>query len=186
MKLPKKEKIIIAVAIVFVIVAVIFVFGRNMSVKSDKIRRTDSTVMPEATGTSNEIRRTTIVSQDFVNTSDTISKVGIVFVRASYMQDVHLTLELVAGLFHVACEIYADAFIAHLGKPSGRGNSVSAVIAVSREHKYLCGLIRYPLSYRVSDSSRGVLHEDDSRKTGTRGVLVHVFHSFCRKCVHSR
>ena len=97
MKSPKKEKIIIAVAIVFIVVAVLFVFGRNMSVKSDKIRRTDSTVMPEATGTSNEIRRTTIVSQDFVNTSDTISKVGIVFVRASYMQDVHLTLELLEG-----------------------------------------------------------------------------------------
>ncbi len=97
MKLPKKEKIIIAAAIVFIICAVIFVFSRNMSVKFDKIRRTDSTVMPEATGTSNEIRRTTIVSQDFVNTSDTISKVGIVFVRASYMQDVHLTLELLEG-----------------------------------------------------------------------------------------
>ena len=97
MKNKKIEKIVISVTALLIIAALLFMFGGNLFKKAGAIRKTDSTVMHEATGTSNEIRKTTVVSQDFINTTDTISKVGIVFIRSSYIENVHLAMELLDG-----------------------------------------------------------------------------------------
>ena len=96
MENKKLQKIIIIVAAVFVLVSLFFMFGKTLF-SSKTARNSDSTVMPEATGTTNEIRATTVVQQDFVCSTDTISKVGIVFVRDKYIEGVHLALELYDG-----------------------------------------------------------------------------------------
>ena len=99
MKNKKLEKIIIGVTAVFIIFAVLFMFGGTIfsGKNSSNARKNDSTVMPEATEITSEIKASTVVEQDFVNTTDTISKVGIVFSRYSYLEGVHLTMELLDG-----------------------------------------------------------------------------------------
>lgn len=100
MKNKKLEKILIILGIAFITGAFLFVFGRNLlnSVgNSSKIRNDDTTKMPEADGISNEIRKTTVVSQDFINSTDTISKVGIVFNVAAYSEKVYLQIDLLDG-----------------------------------------------------------------------------------------
>ena len=93
MENKKVQKIVIIVAAVFVLVSILFMFGRTLF-SSKAARYSDSTVMPEATGTTNEIRSSTVVQQDFICSVETISKVGIVFVRDKYIQGVDLAMEL--------------------------------------------------------------------------------------------
>ena len=97
MKKEKLTKIVIAVTAVFVVGTLLFMFGGNIFSKGESVRGGDMTVMPEATGTTNEIKRSVVVEQDFINSTDTISKVGIVFTRLSYRQDIDLTIELLDG-----------------------------------------------------------------------------------------
>ena len=99
MKNKKLEKIIIAATAVFIIVSLLAMFGGSLfnGEKKGKSRKGDSTVMPEATEITSEIKGSTIVEQSFVNTTDTISKVGIVFSRYSYLEGVHITMELRDG-----------------------------------------------------------------------------------------
>lgn len=97
MKNKKLTSIVIAVTAIFVVAAVLFMFGGNIFSGGSSIRKTDSTLMPEATGTTNEIKRTVVVEQSYINTTDTISKIGIVFTKAYYLEDVDLTIELLQG-----------------------------------------------------------------------------------------
>lgn len=97
MKNKKIEKIIIALTAAFVIMSVFLVFGGNVFGGSEDIRKTDSSVMPEATGTTNEIKKKTVVEQDFICTSDTISNLGVVFSRLAYIDGINLTIELLDG-----------------------------------------------------------------------------------------
>ena len=97
MKNKKLEKIVIAVTAVFIVISVLLVFGKNIFKGSDAIRKTDSTLMPEATETTNEIRKKVTVEQDFICTTDSISKLGIVFSRLAYADDVDLVIELLNG-----------------------------------------------------------------------------------------
>ena len=96
MKNKKLEKLVIAVTAIFIIAAVLFVFGEKIF-NGKTIPKTDSTVMAEATGTTNEIKKKTVVEQDFINTTDTISKLGIVFSRLSYKEGITMCLELLDG-----------------------------------------------------------------------------------------
>ncbi len=96
MKNRKLQKIVLVSAVVFILISLFFMFGSNLfSGRTARIK--DSTVMPEATGTTTEIRASTVVQQDFICTTDTISKVGIVFVRDKYIEAVHLVMELYEG-----------------------------------------------------------------------------------------
>lgn len=97
MKNKKIEKIIIAVTAVFVLTAILVMFGGNIFSRKEGIRKSDSTVMPEASGTTNEIKKSVVVEQDFINTSDTIEKVGIVFSKLAYIEGSDLTIELLEG-----------------------------------------------------------------------------------------
>ena len=96
MKNKKLEKIIIAVTALFIIVTILAMFGGNFFSSGAK-RKSDSTVMPEANDITSEIKGSTVVEQSFVNTTDTISKVGIVFSRYTYLEDIHITMELLEG-----------------------------------------------------------------------------------------
>ena len=98
MKNKKLEKIIIVVTAVFIICAIMFMFGGSIfSGNGGEARNTDSTVMPEATGTTNEIKKNVVIEQTFVNTTNTISKVGIVFTRLVYKEGIDLAIELADG-----------------------------------------------------------------------------------------
>ena len=97
MKDKKKQTVIIAVAALFIVLSMAFMFGKNLFSGGGIIKNTDSTEMPEATGTTPEIKGSTVFAQDFVNTTDTISKVGIVFTRLRYLQGVDIVIELREG-----------------------------------------------------------------------------------------
>ena len=93
----KIERLIIIVTAVFVVLSLLFMFGGSIFRSSGKSRRSDSTVMPEATSTTSEIKRGAVIEQDFINTSDTISKVGIVFARNAYREGINIVIELLEG-----------------------------------------------------------------------------------------
>lgn len=92
------RKIVIAVTALFVVASLLFMFGGNLfKGGGNGIRKTDSTVMPEATDITSEIKADTVVEQDYVNTTNTISKVGVVFSRYIYLEGAHITMELLDG-----------------------------------------------------------------------------------------
>ena len=98
MKNKRTQTLIITVTSVFVIVTLLLVFGgRIFSNDKNGIRRTDSTVMAEATGTTNEIKKGIVVEQDFINSTETISKVGIVFTHLANRGGITMALELLDG-----------------------------------------------------------------------------------------
>ncbi|MCR4633425.1 MAG: hypothetical protein K5648_04805 [Erysipelotrichaceae bacterium] len=97
MKNKNMEKIIIAVTAVFVIVTLLIVFGGKMFPDHSGIKKGDSTVMTEATNTTNEIKKGIVVEQDFINSTDSISKVGIVFTRFAYREGIRVAMELLEG-----------------------------------------------------------------------------------------
>ena len=97
MKNKKMEKIVIAVTAVFIVASILLVFGNNIFSGSSDVRKTDSTVMPEATETTNEIKKNITVEQDFICSTDTISNLGIVFSRLTYTDDVDMVIELLDG-----------------------------------------------------------------------------------------
>ncbi len=98
MKNKKLERAIIAVTAAFVVVVLLIFFGGDLFAgKNDGIRRSDSTQMPEATGTTNEIKKGITVEQDFINTTDSISKIGIVFTRVAFREGITMNMELLEG-----------------------------------------------------------------------------------------
>ena len=97
MKNKKLEKAVIIATAVFVVMALLFMFGRNLLSNKSDVRTNDSTVMPEATNTTNEIKSGIVVEQDFVCTSDSVSKLGIVFTRLAYKEGINVVLELLDG-----------------------------------------------------------------------------------------
>jgi len=104
MKISKKQRMIILASIVFVLLSLWFVFGRNLDFT--RKRTDDSTVMPEATGTTERISENIVVEQSFTNTSETIERVGIVFYRIQYLEGVNVVLELWQGNRVVASNVY--------------------------------------------------------------------------------
>ena len=97
MKNKKLEKIIIIVTSVFIIITLFLMFGGNLFENRSNARKENSTLMPEATDITAEIKAKTVVEQEFVNTTDTISSLGIVFSRYVYLEGVHITIELRDG-----------------------------------------------------------------------------------------
>ena len=91
-----KTKLFIIIAALFVVASFIFMFGRTAFTGSS-IRKTDSTVMPEATGTTEAINDGYVVKQTYVNTTETISNIGIVFYRVTLLENVDLVIELLDG-----------------------------------------------------------------------------------------
>ncbi len=94
MKNKKLMGVLIFLIAVFVITAIAFMFKDVLFKNSSGIRNDDSTVMPEATGTCNEIKSGIIVEQDFICSTDSIGKVGIVFSRLSAIGGIPMKLEL--------------------------------------------------------------------------------------------
>lgn len=97
MKNKKLQTAIIAVTAVFIVISLLLMFGKNLFKQRESIYNADSTVMAEATGTTNEIKKSVVVEQDFVNTTDSISKLGIVFTRLAYKEGITVTMELLEG-----------------------------------------------------------------------------------------
>ena len=97
MKRVQIEKLIMFAATLFIVVSVLLVFGGNIFSGKQGMRRSDSTIMPEATGMTTEIKRTSIVQEDFRCTCNTISGIGIVFTRERTVSGAKLTIELSEG-----------------------------------------------------------------------------------------
>ena len=103
--LKKKDLIIISITAVFVIGVFVLMFGGSTFDFSKK-RKSDSTVMPVATTTTERIDENITVEQSFVNTTDTISEVGVVFYRIQYLEGVNMVLELYDGSKLLASSVY--------------------------------------------------------------------------------
>ena len=97
MEKNKKTWIIIVIAALFIVAGTLFMFDGNIINFGSKIRKTDSTVMPEATGTTEAINDGHAVEQTYANTTETISNVGIVFYRVSLLDNADLVIELLDG-----------------------------------------------------------------------------------------
>ena len=103
-KETKKTTLVLIAAIVFVVLAVGFMFFRGINFTKNKT--TDSTVMPEATGTTERIENGIIVEQTFTNSTDSISEIGVVFYRIKYLEGVNMILELYEGNNLLATSTY--------------------------------------------------------------------------------
>ena len=104
MKNKSRTTLILIFAIVFVITATIFMFGKNISSFSlpsfsfsSGIRKNDSTEMPVATGGSERIDKKTTIEQSFVCTVDSISQIGIVFYKIEQIENANIVIELLDG-----------------------------------------------------------------------------------------
>ena len=99
MKRFNREKIAIILILLFVIAAVLFMFGGNFFSHSEtkKEPERDYTVMPDANSVTDEITNGVKVEQNFVSSVDSISEIAIVFSRLYYVEDVELVIELLDG-----------------------------------------------------------------------------------------
>ena len=104
MKITDKNKMIIGITCIFILVSIWFMFGRGFDFS--KKRNSDSTVMPEATTTTEAIDNGIVVEQSFINTTDTISEIGVVFYRIQYLEGVNMVMELYDGNKLLASSIY--------------------------------------------------------------------------------
>ncbi len=109
MKRFSREKLAIILISVFVIAAVLFMFGGNIfsgSGNNERQPERDYTVMPVATGMTDEITKGVKVEQSFVSSLDSITEIGIVFGRLYYVEDVDLMIELLSGNEVLASNTY--------------------------------------------------------------------------------
>ena len=106
MKNKKLEKLIIAFTAVFVLLSLWYMFGDDLFVSKSDARKGDSTSMPEATGTTDEIKDGAVVEQNFICSVNSISEVGIVFGRDYTISGVRLTIELLQKGKTVAINSY--------------------------------------------------------------------------------
>ena len=100
----KKSALILIAAAVFVVLAIGLMFFRGIDFSKKKT--SDSTVMPEATGTTERIENGIAVEQTFTNSTDTISEVGVVFYRIKYLEGVNMIMELYEGNNLLASSTY--------------------------------------------------------------------------------
>ena len=102
MKNRRKERILIIVAVVFVLAAFLFMFKGNIF-KGLTVGKSDITIMPTADGATSEISKKTNISQVFKCTVDNIDDVALVFTRLYYLDDLkeedlpYITIELKDG-----------------------------------------------------------------------------------------
>ena len=106
----KKEKFILIITSIFIIVSVWFMFGKEVFFPSP-IRSDDSTLMPEANGVSETIGTGVRLEQNYQNSTDIISRIGIVFSRENYYDDATLVIELWNGNNLIASNSYNAANI---------------------------------------------------------------------------
>lgn len=103
--------IVLVVTAAFVVLTTLLFFGRNIFNGSSDARRSDSTIMPSANDTTSEIKKGIVIEQDFINTTDSISNVAIVFSRLSYKEGIDLAIELWDGNDLLAASTYKIAQI---------------------------------------------------------------------------
>ncbi len=97
MEKGKREKLIVFAAAVFVLIAFGAMFGNVLFSGFRSIGSRDTSKMPEATGMSEILDSGAVLEQSFVNTTSSISQIGIVFTRAYDISGVDLTIELLQG-----------------------------------------------------------------------------------------
>ena len=95
MKNKKLERVIITITAIFVVVTILLMFGGNLfSRPTGSNAPYDMTVMPDATGTTDVIDKGVVVEQSFICSTDSISKIGIVFDREYIPEDAFIVMEL--------------------------------------------------------------------------------------------
>ena len=110
MENKKLEKVIIAVTAVFVIAGFLIMFGGNLLNGLNFGNKRDVTVMPEATGTTEEIRKDTVVEQSFTCNTSFISDIGIVFTK-DYASSAVIAIELLENGRVIASDTYIASSI---------------------------------------------------------------------------
>ena len=90
----KKTIFVIIFASLFIVVSIMMMFSGSLFDITGKIRKGDVTKMPDATGSTEEIKSGIIIEQTFNSSTDSIKSIGIVFSRIGVYEGTHLTIEL--------------------------------------------------------------------------------------------
>lgn len=93
----KTQKIVVIAAAIFVIIGFLIMFGNGFNFGGSSIRKTDTTVMPDATAVTERISDNVMVEQTFQCTTDSIRKLGVVFSRIQYLEGPNMVIELLDG-----------------------------------------------------------------------------------------
>ncbi len=111
MENKKLEKMIIIVTAVFVVAGFLIMFGGNLLSGLSSRSRKDVTVMPEATGMTDEIRKGIVVEQNFICNTSFIDEIGIVFTKDSVVAGAVIAIELVENNRVIVSETYSVSSI---------------------------------------------------------------------------
>lgn len=93
----KTQKIILIVAALFVVIGFLVMFGNGLNFGGGSIKKTDTTIMPDATNVTDRIGENVMVEQTFQCTTDSIRKLGVVFTRIQYLEGPNMVIELLDG-----------------------------------------------------------------------------------------
>ena len=85
----KIEKILIAIAIVLVICGCVFMFMPSLSKtnKDANVGEATNREMPDANGTTEELTKGVVVEQNFINATDSINQIAVVFSRLYFLEE---------------------------------------------------------------------------------------------------
>ena len=110
MKIGKKEKIVIGITAVFVLLSFFLMFKDNLFSGLDTNKRKDPSMMPDATGMSEEIGKNDVIEQSFISDLSSISEVGIVF-EHEYVGSGQIAIELLENRTVIASDTYLSSSI---------------------------------------------------------------------------
>ena len=97
MKKDKKVMLLIGLCALFIAAAVLFMFKDKLFVRRETVTVSENREMPEANAVTNEITNGLVVEEKFINHTDHIKELAIVFTKLYVLDDVELSIELLDG-----------------------------------------------------------------------------------------
>ena len=93
----KRTVLLLVLCSLFVIASVLFMFRDKLFVRRETVSVSEDRQMPEANAVSNEITNGLTVEQKFMNRTDHIKELAIVFTKLYVLNDVEISVELLDG-----------------------------------------------------------------------------------------
>ncbi len=97
MKKDKKVILLIGLCALFIVAAVLFMFKDKLFVRRETVTVSENREMPEANAVTNEITNGLVVEEKFINHTDHIKELAIVFTKLYVLDNVELSIELLEG-----------------------------------------------------------------------------------------
>ncbi|MBQ2658427.1 MAG: hypothetical protein IJF87_07675 [Erysipelotrichaceae bacterium] len=97
MKKDRKTVVLIVLCSLFVVAAVLYMFKDKLFVRKETVTVSENREMPAADAVTNEITNGLVVEQKFINRTDPIKELAVVFTKLYVLDDVDITIELLDG-----------------------------------------------------------------------------------------